>query len=53
MKYKGNTISKPVVGKEARILSKAIKSGGYVANEKAIATAKRVVEQILKEENRA
>ena len=50
MKYKGNTISQPVVGKQARALIKAIKSGGYIANEQALATAKRIAERIVQNE---
>lgn len=53
MKYKGNTISKPVVGKEAKALVKAIKSGGYIANEQGVAMAKRIAEQIFKRESNA
>ncbi|SEJ00822.1 hypothetical protein SAMN05216327_105248 [Dyadobacter sp. SG02] len=53
MKYTGNTISKPVVGKEAKALVKAVKSGGYIANEQGIATAKRIAEQIVKRETDA
>lgn len=48
MRYTGNTISKPVVGKEAIILSDAIKSGGYVCNDKARETISRIVESIKK-----
>lgn len=50
MKYKGNTISQPVVGKQAKVLIKAIKSGGYIANEQALATAKRIAERIVQNE---
>lgn len=50
MKYKGNTISKPVVGKEARELLRAINSGSRVASEQGIATAKRIAERILKQQ---
>lgn len=53
MKYKGNTISQPVVGKEAKALLKAVNSGGYIANEQALATAKRIAEQIFKRETDA
>jgi hypothetical protein len=49
MKYSGDTVSKPVVGREAEALSKAIKTGGYVANEQAWATIHRITEQIRKE----
>ncbi|GGM93850.1 hypothetical protein GCM10010967_28740 [Dyadobacter beijingensis] len=50
MKYKGNTISKPVVGKEAKALLKAVNSGGYVANEQGVITAKRIAERIIKQQ---
>ncbi len=53
MKYKGNTISRPVVGEEAKALLKAVNSGGYIANEQALATAKRIAEQIFKRETDA
>ncbi len=43
MKYPDSTISKPVVGEEARILVKAVESGGYVANDAARATAARIL----------
>lgn len=42
MKFVTNTISKPVVGREAKKLSKAIKQGTYVANEQAMATIERI-----------
>ena len=45
MKFVGNTVSKPVAGKEAKILSKALKKGSYVANEQAIATIQRIAER--------
>ena len=44
MQYPFNTISQPVVGSEAKKIAHAIKPGGYVANEAAIATAKRIAE---------
>ncbi|WP_176885020.1 hypothetical protein [Dyadobacter soli] len=50
MKYKGDTISQPVVGKQAKALVKAIKSGGYIANEQALATARRIAERIVQKE---
>jgi|EndMetStandDraft_4_1072995.scaffolds.fasta_scaffold2671702_2 hypothetical protein len=53
MKYKGNTISKPVVGKQAEELLKAIDSGGYIANEQALATARRIAERIVNAERMA
>jgi|GEM_PF-1096532 len=43
MNYPDSTISKPVVGEEARILVKAVESGGYVANDAARATAARIL----------
>ena len=45
MQYPFYTLSKPVVGSEARKLALAIKSGGSVSNEAAIATAKRIAER--------
>ncbi|MBW4510185.1 MAG: hypothetical protein KME64_27250 [Scytonematopsis contorta HA4267-MV1] len=42
MQYPLHTISKPVVGREAEHLARVLQSGGYVANEAAIATAKRI-----------
>ncbi len=45
MKYPLGTVSKPVLGKEARKLARAVKSDGYVANEAAIAVAKRIAER--------
>lgn len=50
MKYTGNTISKPVVGKEAKVLLKALNSGGFVASEEGIATAKRIAGRIHKQQ---
>ncbi|SDG66072.1 hypothetical protein SAMN04487996_12188 [Dyadobacter soli] len=51
MKYSGDTVSKPVVGREAELLSEAIKTGGYVANEQAWVTIRRITEQIKKEKS--
>ncbi|WP_166481984.1 hypothetical protein [Scytonema sp. UIC 10036] len=45
MKYPLGTVSKPFSGKEARKLARAVKSDGYVANEAAIAVAKRIAER--------
>ncbi|HEY9850885.1 MAG TPA: hypothetical protein V6D28_15565 [Leptolyngbyaceae cyanobacterium] len=45
MKYPFYTISQPVVGSEAKKIADAIKTGGYIANEAAIATAKRIAER--------
>lgn len=53
MKHSGDTISKPVVGREAEALSQAIKTGGYLANEQAWATIHRITEQIKKEKSNA
>ncbi|PSL28022.1 hypothetical protein CLV60_107287 [Dyadobacter jiangsuensis] len=49
MKHSGDTVSKPVVGREAEALSKAIKTGGYLANEQAWATIHRISEQVKNE----
>ena len=43
MKYPLHTVSQPVSGSEVQKLAHAIKSGGYVANEAALALAKRIV----------
>ncbi|XWK88639.1 MAG: hypothetical protein U7127_00825 [Phormidium sp.] len=45
MQYPLNNISQPVVGSEAKKIVDAIKSGSYVANEPAIATAKRIADR--------
>jgi hypothetical protein len=45
MQYPLHTVSQPVVGEEARKLARAIKSGQYIANPAAIATAKRIAER--------
>lgn len=45
MNYPLGTVSKPVSGKEARKFVRAVKSDGYVANEVAIASAKRIAER--------
>lgn len=42
MKFVANTVSKPVVGKEAKVLAKALKAGKYVANAQAMATVERI-----------
>ena len=42
MKYPLHTVSKPVSGSEVQKLAHALKSGGYVANEAALALAKRI-----------
>jgi hypothetical protein len=43
MKYTGNTVSKPVTGKSAERLAKAVKAGTYVSN----AAARETIQQIL------
>ncbi|NJN38971.1 MAG: hypothetical protein HC790_10005 [Acaryochloridaceae cyanobacterium CSU_3_4] len=45
MKYPFHTQSMPVVGYEAQRLVSAIDQGGYVTNDIAIATAKRIAER--------
>ena len=42
MKYLANTVSKPVVCKEAAKLTKALKKGGHVANATALETIARI-----------
>jgi hypothetical protein len=42
MKYPLHTVSKPVSGSEVQKLAHALKTGGYVANEAALALAKRI-----------
>lgn len=42
MKYPLHTVSKPVSGSEIQKLAHALKTGGYVANEAALALAKRI-----------
>lgn len=53
MKHSGDTVSKPVVGREAEALSQAIRTGGYLANEQAWATIHRITEQIKNEKSNA
>ena len=43
MKYPIHTVSKPVSGSEVEKLAHALKSGGYIANEAALALAERIV----------
>lgn len=50
MKYTGNTISKPVVGQEAKILLRTVREGGSVVSEQGRATAKRIAERIYKQQ---
>jgi hypothetical protein len=45
MKFITNTVSKPVVGKEAEKLTKALKKGGHVANTKALETIARIAKR--------
>ncbi|BAZ17415.1 hypothetical protein NIES4071_92930 [Calothrix sp. NIES-4071] len=45
MDYPLGTVSQRVTGDEARKIAHAIKSGGYVANEAAIALTKKIVER--------
>lgn len=45
MKFISNTVSNPIVGKEAKKLIKAVKADGHVANEQAMETIKRIVER--------
>ena len=45
MKFVTNTVSKPVVGREAKKLIKAIKTNGHVTNDQAIETIKRIVDR--------
>jgi len=42
MKYPLHTVAKPVSGSEVQKLAHALKTGGYVANEAAVALAKRI-----------
>jgi len=53
MKHSGDTVSKPVVGREAEALSQAIRTGGYLANKQAWATIRRITEQIKNEKANA
>lgn len=45
MKFVANTISKPVAGKEAEKLAKALQKGGHVANRAALATIERIAKR--------
>jgi len=45
MKYPLHTLSKPVSGSEAEKLAQAIQSGGYIANETALALMQRIAER--------
>jgi len=45
MKFVTNTVSKPVAGKEAEKLTKALKKGGHVANRTALETIERIAKR--------
>ena len=45
MKFVTNTVSKPVAGKEAKKLSKALKNNGHVANTTAMNTIERIAKR--------
>jgi len=45
MKFVANTASKPVVGREAKKLLTAMKSGGHVANQQALSTIERIAKR--------
>ncbi len=45
MKYPLHTVSKPVSGSEAEKLAQAIQSGGYIANEAALALMQQIAER--------
>ncbi|MDO7877559.1 hypothetical protein Q5H93_22665 [Hymenobacter sp. ASUV-10] len=45
MKFITNTVSKPVAGKEAEKLTKALKKGGHVANSAAQQTIERIAKR--------
>lgn len=45
MKFNPNAVSKPVVGKEAAKLMKALKKGEHVANAKALETIARIAKR--------
>lgn len=45
MEFIANTVSKPIVGKEAEKLTKAFKKGEHVANAKALETIVRIVKR--------
>lgn len=49
MKYSGDTVSKPVAGREAKTLSNAIRNGSYVANEQAWTTIQRITGRLKKQ----
>ncbi|MCE7073223.1 hypothetical protein LZG74_23100 [Dyadobacter sp. CY327] len=45
MRFISNTVSKAVIGKEAKKLIKAVRENRHVANEQAMETIKRIVER--------
>jgi hypothetical protein len=44
MKYTGTTVSKPVTGKSAERLAKAVKSGTYISNDAAKETIRQIID---------
>lgn len=44
MKFQGNTVSQPVVGREAKLLSEAIRKGESLMNDNAKATVAKILE---------
>jgi hypothetical protein len=44
MKYTGTTVSKPVTGKSAERLAKAVKSGTYISNDAAKKTIRQIID---------
>lgn len=44
MKYTGTTVSKPVTGKSAERLVRAVKAGTYVSNDAARNTIQQIIE---------
>ena len=45
MKFTANTVSKPIVGKEAAKLTKALEKGGHVANATVLETIARIAKR--------
>jgi hypothetical protein len=45
MKFTTNTVSKPVVGKEAKALSKVLASGQHLTNKEAHLTVERIAQR--------
>ncbi|CAG5073295.1 hypothetical protein DYBT9623_04767 [Dyadobacter sp. CECT 9623] len=52
MKFIANTVSKPVLGREATKLIKAIKKDQHVANEQAMETIKRIIDRRANQKNK-